>query len=73
VDNACSPLDRAQDEAEHALTRTVSRCDVTALAELPAYLELPIDVPGVHVAPLDLETVELALSPHTLRAVSHPK
>lgn len=71
VENALSPLDLALDEAERALARTVARCDVTALAELPPYLELAVDIPGIQVAPVDLGNVEIALSPFSLRTLVH--
>ncbi|WP_327634606.1 SPFH domain-containing protein [Kribbella sp. NBC_00482] len=71
VENALSPLDLALDEAERALIRTVARCGVTALAELPPYLELAIEIPGIQVTPVDLGNVEIALSPFSLRTVAH--
>ena len=59
-------LDLALDETERALARTVAGCDVTALAELPAYLELAIDVPGVEIGAPAVGTIEVAL-----RSVAH--
>ena len=66
VDNALAPLDLALDETERALARTVAGCDVTALAELPAYLELAMDVPGVEIGAPAVGTIEVAL-----RSVAH--
>ncbi|WP_427893363.1 SPFH domain-containing protein [Kribbella sp. GL6] len=68
VEHTLHPVDLALDEIERALTRVVARCDVTALAELPSYLELAVDVPGVRVSAVDVGAVEIALTPYALRS-----
>ncbi|GAA3096051.1 regulator of protease activity HflC (stomatin/prohibitin superfamily) [Kribbella aluminosa] len=68
VEHTLHPLDLALDEIERALTRTIARCDVAALAELPSYLELAVDVPGVRISAVDVGTVEIALTPYALRS-----
>jgi regulator of protease activity HflC (stomatin/prohibitin superfamily) len=70
VEHSLFPVDLALDEAERGLTRMVSRCDMAALAELPAYVELAADVPGVRIAAVEIGTVEIALTPHALRSVA---
>ncbi|MET9273492.1 SPFH domain-containing protein [Kribbella sp. NPDC003557] len=66
VGNAVSPLDLALDETERALARAVAYRDVATIAELPPYVDLAIDVPGVEVGALTLGTIEVAL-----RSVAH--
>ncbi|MER7243356.1 SPFH domain-containing protein [Kribbella sp. NPDC000426] len=70
VENSLLPTDLALDEIERSLARTVARCDVAALAELPAFLELAIDVPGVQVTAVDVGSVEVVLSPLALRSLA---
>ncbi|MFD7155007.1 SPFH domain-containing protein [Kribbella sp. NPDC059898] len=69
VEHTLHPLDLALDEIERALTRTIARCDVAALAELRSYLELAVDVPGMRVSAVDVGAVEIALTPYALRSV----
>lgn len=70
VEHTLFPVDLALDEAERGLTRMVARCDMAALAELPTYVELAIDVPGVRIASVELANVEIALTPYALRSVA---
>jgi len=66
IERSAALLEERLDETERALARTVAGCDVTALAELPAYLELAIDVPGVEIGAPAVGTIEVAL-----RSVAH--
>ncbi|MFG1909539.1 hypothetical protein [Kribbella sp. NPDC048928] len=70
VEHTLFPVDLALDEAERSLTRMVARSDLAALADLPAYVELMVEVPGVQMTAVEIGTVEIALTPHALRSVA---